>query len=307
LIFGQYGLSKHNLGVVYQEESGRYQCDGCHTGDGYAQAIEIGKNDPVSVGTMKISCKTCHTIHDKYDSTDFGFRMKSSVALRWPSTPLTTVDFKEGNVCARCHQARPITGRTTPDTLKPNGTSSYSRIGPHYGTVANVIAMKGLYDIPGGSQQVPTTNPHMSLSKGCVSCHMNSDAANPAVGGHTFLMPPANIGNVKSSECFTCHDAAQIKKGDRQKEIAGLLKTYRQLLINKSLLDTSQTVGAEGYNVMGEYPATPGGIPQAVPDKVIFECLMNYMFLAKERSYGVHNPAYVKAMLQNGIEYLQTH
>lgn len=298
LKFAQYDLSKHNKGVIYEEEAGRIQCGGCHSGDGFAEAASLGKDDPVASATSKINCQACHTIHNKFDSTDWALRITAGFKLRHTGAD---VDFKTGNICAKCHQARAYT-RTTPDTVKPaSATSTYSRFGPHYGIPANMVSMNGPVKIP-GSVAYPTSNPHASLAKGCISCHMNADASNPAVGGHTFLMPIANLSKVTA--CTTCHDAATIAAGAKMKENATLLAQYRQKLIEKKWLDTTQAVTADGYQVLGEYFATPDkkAVVFQNPDDV--SVVLNYLYLAKDRSRGAHNPAYFQALLKNGLEYL---
>ena len=297
--FNQYDLSKHNTGIIYEEEAGRLQCGGCHTGDGFAEAAAAGVNDPVSHATSKINCIACHKIHTNFDSTDFALRITSGFALRQTGA---TIDMKTGNLCSKCHQARAYT-RTVPDTIKSASKgSSYSRFGPHYGVITNVVTMNGPVQIP-GSMSYPTSNPHASLPKGCVSCHLNSDPTNPAVGGHTFSMPIANVGNIK--ECDNaCHSAAELKAYSLTKQNAADLAVYRQKLIDKGWLDTTQAVSAEGYNVLGEYAATPGGQTQVYTNSKDVDVILNYLYLAKEKSHGAHNPKYIQALIKNGLEYL---
>lgn len=301
LKFSQFDYSQHKKGVIYEEEGGRLACGGCHTGEGFVEAATIGKDDPVTMATGPINCRTCHTIHAKFDSTDFGFRITAGFKLRQTQVD---VDFKEGNTCAKCHQARAfVRSAGANDTIKAASTgAAYSRFGPHYGVVANVVSGNGLYNVPGSAAYPTSANPHYNLPKGCVSCHMATDKANPAVGGHTFSMPVANLSTLTS--CTTCHDAAKMKSAPTTTQIGKDIVTYRSLLIKKGYLDTTQAITAEGgYQVLGEYFATPGGKTQ-VYDKTTSEVILNYLYIAKERSKGVHNPAWVKAAVANGIEFL---
>lgn len=299
LKFNQYDLSIHNKGIIYEEEAGRVQCGGCHSGDGFAEAARLGQDDAVSLATSKINCKACHTIHTNFDSTDFALRITSGFALRHTKA---NIDLKTGNLCSKCHQARAFT-RTVPDTIS-RASGTYSRFGPHYGVVANVLTMNGPYQIP-GDVSYPTSNPHASLPKGCVSCHMGTDPANPASGGHTFLMLPANLSKIASCT-GTCHDAATIANAPKalQKEIGDKLVIYRQELIDRGWLDTSQAVLPDGgYQILGEYfRADQAKKEWSNPTDV--EVVLNYLYLAKDRSLGVHNPAYIKALVDNGLKYL---
>ncbi len=298
----QYNLSKHGTGEVYLEEAGRIGCGGCHSGDGFREAIALGKDDPTSLATSKINCKTCHTIHKAYDSTDWKLSFSSAFNLRFKGLATdANVDFKTGNLCGKCHQARTYT--RTPgdfDTISAaSSTSSYSRFGPHYGTVANVFAMKGLNNIEG--KEYSGSNPHANLAKGCVSCHMGKNSTNPAAGGHTFQMSVAQMGEL--TECKTCHSTGIPTA--KATQIKALLAEYRQLLINKSLLDTTQALGEEGYNVLGEYAKLSAVGKKTAIKKADGDALLNYLYLAKDRSNGAHNPGYVLFMLQNGVDYLK--
>ncbi|MGA2296639.1 MAG: hypothetical protein ABSG15_03725 [FCB group bacterium] len=303
----QFELSLHNTGTIYESESGNLGCDGCHTSEGFIEAASLGVNDAVSQGTGKLTCRTCHNIHTKYDSTDFSRRVADTLMLtlrQYGPATVAPINQHEGTICAKCHQARSFV-RTVPDTIKPNGTATYSRFGPHYGVVANVVTMNGPYPISGNEAG---TNPHALLPKGCVTCHMGKDTTNPAVGGHSFKLPFANLSKLSTiSTCTStgCHNAATIQSQTNAKQVAKDLATYRGLLMKKNMLDTTQTVNADGtYNILGEYPATPGGKLVVYQNKEDVDVLLNYLYLAKDRSNGVHNMPYVQALIKNALAYL---
>jgi hypothetical protein len=310
LIFAQYDLSQHNRGIVYEEEAGRIICGGCHSGDGFAEAAALGQDDANSVATSKISCKACHTIHKNYAMTDFGLRITSGFQLRQTKA---NIDIGKGNLCAKCHQGRAFT-RTVPDTISPTGTNSWSRFGPHYGTPANVYTMNGPYSIEGATTPLPSTNPHMGgtlFTNGCITCHMAKDegtgtAHNPAVGGHSFLMPQANLAKIAACGNSGCHTAAEMSDASLTKQIAADIATYRRKLIDKGWIDTTQAVNEEfpKMAVLGEYFSTPGGIKRTDMSKSDVEVTLNYLYVAKDRSNGVHNPNYIKAIVAQGLEYL---
>lgn len=298
LIFAQYDLSIHNKGIIYEEEAGRIACGGCHSGDGFVEAIKLGKDDPSTVATAKISCRTCHSIHSKYDETDFAVRYTNPVKLRKTGVEF---DYKGGNLCAKCHQARTYNDVVGADTtFKTSGSTTYTRYGPHYGTPANVFAMKGLYPIE-GTETIPTTNRHGNLSQGCITCHMNKLSTNPAAGGHTFLMTAAQMTEIE--ECKTCHEASVLTTTPKSKQIAAMLAETRQILIDRGFLDLSQTETEHGYQVLAEYlKQSKEGVKMT---KKEVQIALNYLYIAKDRSLGAHNPTYVYALVKNGLDALK--
>jgi Zn-finger protein len=301
LIFAQYDLSLHNKGVVYSSVAGRANCSSCHTADGFMQAVKTG-TPATANGSAKINCKACHPIHDKYTMEDFAIRVTAQQKVKLLISG-ETVDFKTGNLCATCHQGRSFNNLVGADTtFKTTGTSTYSRYGPHYGTPANIVAMKGLYPIE-GSVNIPSSNPHGNLEQGCVTCHMGKLSTNPATGGHKFQMTAAQM--VEIPTCATqCHDATTLTGTPKGKEIASMLKETRQILLDKKFIDISQTTGHDGnYQVLGEYFAQSKDGNYMTKEEV--QITLNYLFIAKDRSMGAHNPGYVYALVKNGLDKLK--
>lgn len=298
LIFAQFNLSQHNKGIVYEEEAGRIACGACHSGDGFIEAIKLGQNDPVSVATAAISCRTCHPIHSKYDETDFALRWSQSVKLRKGGAEF---DFKGGNTCAKCHQARTYNDVVGPDTtFKTSGSTTYTRFGPHYGTAANVYSMKGLYPIE-GPENIPSTNVHGNLQKGCVSCHMGKLSTNPAVGGHSFLMTAAQMTQIE--ECKTCHPSGEFSTTPKGKEIAAMLVEAREILLTKGWIDISQAGTPDDYHASSEYIAQSKEGNKMTKQQV--EATLNYLYVVRDHSLGAHNPRYVYAIMKNTLEFLK--
>lgn len=299
-----YELSKHNTGIVYEEEGGNLSCAACHSGTGYAEAADAGVDNPTAHASGPINCQACHPIHTDYAMTDFSLRQKAGFNLRIGGA---AVDFKNSNTCGRCHQGRTYALPAGDTTIKVGATSTttYTRFGPHYGTPANVFTMNGPYAIA-GSLPVPTTNIHGNLSKGCITCHMGSIPAAPTVGGHSFLIPAASFAKGVPEECKTCHTdpTNQFKTLALAADVKKDLAEYKQILITKGLLDLSQTTAEDGsYQILGEYlAASKTGVFYKADD---LKAVLNYLYLAKDRSYGAHNPTYVKALLKNGLEYLK--
>ena len=305
----QYELSLHGTGIVFEEEAGRAQCNACHTGDGYVEAAKLGTLDPIMGGSSAINCFACHDLHNKFDTTDWKLRIAKAVVLRQTPTAGQTMDFGGvGNTCATCHQARPIShvyskNDPTKDSLAKNSSGTYSRIGPHYGIIANVVAGIGIEPMTGLT--VTTDNPHKGLTKGCVDCHMATDTTNHASGGHTFLMTQANFQKMSdadwaSKKCGTCHSKAKVTTAAIAKQMATDIAGIRRILINASLLDTTQAVSTEGYKVIGEYVAALKTGPKLIGKDTV-SALIDYLYVAKDRSNGAHNPDLMRAMVTSRI------
>jgi len=311
----QYNLSLHGTGIVYEEEAGRAQCNACHTGDGYVEAVQLGQLDPVKGGSSAINCFTCHDLHDKFDTTDWKLRVASDIALRQPSTAGTFNFGSVGNTCARCHQARPIThvySKNDPskDSLAKNSNGTYSRIGPHYGIVANIVAGIGIEPMAGLSIPPTADNKHFAgLKKGCVDCHMAKDTTNTASGGHTFLMLQANMAKISAADwnakgCNTCHSQDKVNKAEISTKLKKDIANVRRIIINAGLLDTTQAVTTEGYKVIGEYVAALKTGPKLVGKDTV-SALINYLYVAKDRSNGAHNPDLMKNVVAALVEFFK--
>jgi hypothetical protein len=106
----------------------------------------------------------------------------------------------------------------------------------------------------------------------CNSCHM-SESADENTGLHTWVP--------SEESCTSCHTSGV------PTEAAGFtadMETLHGLLLAKGAITES------GSTVPGIYPAA---VAQAV---------WNYKTLEEDKSKGIHNPKYVKALLKNSIE-----
>lgn len=300
---GQYEMSMHGEGAVWIEEAGRAACGACHQGAGFAEAVALGTLDPKSSITGPIDCKTCHTIHTKYDNTDFALRLTSAIQLREnDANPAEKVDFKgAGNTCARCHQARIITRNNAAGFDTISGTTGYTRLGPHYGMAANIVTWKGIQEF--GAALPEQINPHASIS--CVTCHMGLDTANLASGGHTFKMTTASLANMiaknikdgKNTGCVCHNDPVALAKGTLGKAVAADIALIRAKLIEKNFLYIPDPTGlTTAQIILGEYIKVPDGKKFAMP-KDDASMVMDYQFVSKDRSNGAHNPKMVPALV----------
>lgn len=274
----QWAASIHATGTAFARNTG--ECAICHTSQGFLGDLD-GTFDWTAEGAIinnpnPQNCYTCHTIHDTYTTADLALTVSGAVELR--NTGGTTFDFGSGGLCATCHQGRTV------DPFPVEGGADIvvtsSRYGVHHGPMANTISGIGLWNVGTGY----VNSAHSSIANTCVTCHM-ADGYGYQSGGHTFFMANES-GSLNIAGCLECHpgtEAADLTE-ELQAEIAALLAEL------KVKLDAAG-ITAEGSDssIAGTYPAEVAGA-----------CL-NYKAITEDKSLGVHNPKYIKKLLQNTI------
>ncbi|MCX7879943.1 MAG: hypothetical protein N2517_04715 [Ignavibacteria bacterium] len=298
----QFHNSLHYKGTNFGTAN-RTQCAVCHTHEGFRESLTTKLDTTLAVipNPTGPNCRTCHFIHTKFDSTDYQLTYTSPVKFRHGGQ---TVDFGAGNLCAKCHQARIV--NPMPVVGGDSINVATFRWGPHYGMNANILAGMGGYEIP-GPQEYPQKNPHKTAIKdGCITCHMGPTFGAFA-GGHSFKMSYLS-GNQKvehPASCATadCHPGANKFDIDgKVTEIKNLIAQLRQKLIDRGLLDVSRN--PDGTNVLEEYIMLPGNRPKKF-SSLEAGAVLNYLLVAKDRSNGIHNYKYAKALLVNTLNALQ--
>jgi hypothetical protein len=258
-------------------------CAPCHTSEGFRETL--GTVQP-KMAAAKIenptpqNCRTCHNIHQKFDLTDFNLATTAPVQLITGGI----INIGKGNICAECHQPR--LANPQPVVGGPNVTLTSSRYGVHHGPQASVLFGEGGYEIPGTEKY--DKSPHVAIvPDGCVTCHMATPYGNLA-GGHTLNMAYGTPGTDNVAGCLKCHTTAKNFDVDGvQTEVTALLAQFKTLLINAKLMSSDLVF------VLGTYPADKAGV------------MLNYQLITEDKSLGVHNAKYVKAILKNSIAYLQ--
>lgn len=274
----QYESSGHGIGAYVSYAGGRKSCARCHSNEGFLEVQKTGRDTTaadIAIPT-RISCETCHSgTHETFDvetdGKDYKLTSKSPVALIMFKGE-KTVDFgASSNLCANCHQPR--TAAPTADA-DGNFKISSTHYGPHHGPQASYLEGVGAAEISGSVvYPAPHAGAHASTA-GCVTCHMGEGEGDE--GGHTF--------NPTVASCTACHaDAKSFDINGVQTEVKGLLEELAGVLKAKGVLD------ADGVVVPGTYPVD------------LAKAYYNYIGIEEDRSEGVHNPAYIKAVLKNTI------
>ena len=99
----QHSNSGHQMGSTFERNG--TSCAPCHTHQGYHEILATGEQSTSSEvsNPLPANCRTCHKIHENFDSTDFALRNPDPVQM-WIDG--TEIDLGSGNQCINCHQAR---------------------------------------------------------------------------------------------------------------------------------------------------------------------------------------------------------
>jgi len=276
----QYEASVHANGGNFERNG--TSCAPCHTSEGFREVLSTGSDVTESSinNPTPPNCRTCHNLHTNYDYSDYTLASVNPVQLRINGE---TVDIDNGNLCVNCHQ--PLMPDPLPSVGGNDITITSPYWGPHHGTQASIFSGIGGYEISGSVQY--TSSVHgTAINDGCITCHMATAYGNQA-GGHTMNMAYDYHGNSvpNTAGCKSCHaDLVTFDYNGIQTEVQLLLDELKNLLLENNVIDDT------GHPVIGKVSA----------DKA--SALMNYLMIINDGSYGVHNPGYTKALLQNSIE-----
>jgi hypothetical protein len=260
--------STHGSGEAYLRGSSS-SCAGCHSGGGFSARIAAGL-DPNEVeagdpNPTRQDCRACHQIHTSYTAADFALETTEPVDLF--AVEGVTFDGGMGNLCGNCHQPRRVIGEAVDGMIEV--TSSHW--GPHHG--AETIMLLGTGGA-GGLEGSPSAH-YMLVEDTCVGCHMGEGR------NHTFEPSVA--------ACQACHtDAEDFDINGVQTEVQAMLDELEEGLIALGWLDE------EGHPTVDFVPEDQAA------------ALWNWIYIAHEdKSLGVHNPAYTKALIEAGLAALE--
>ncbi|UCD99101.1 MAG: hypothetical protein JSV42_19550 [Chloroflexota bacterium] len=263
--------SLHGSGEAYVRGTNA-SCAGCHSGGGFSARIAAGLNpDEVAEGDpnpTRQDCRTCHQIHVTYTGEDWA--LESTDPVDFFAVEGATYDGGEGNLCANCHQPR----RVFPGAVDGVVTGISEHWGPHHGGQAPMLlGVAGAGDVEGS----PSSHYNM-VEDTCVACHMGPDRV------HTY---EPNV-----AVCQECHSGAEnFDINGVQTEVQAQLDELGDALVAAGVLSEN---GPEGHPTVEE---APEGLAIA---------LWNWIYIAHEdKSLGVHNSAYTKALLEEAFAALE--
>ena len=289
--FAQLQKANHSDSLpfgYYEPTEGRLTtCYKCHYTSGYIGAIESGKPfhqfsyssdsfDTIPKDTPNVSCSVCHDPHSAQSA--YGLRSGSA-----------------GTACDTCHHEKW-------QNAVIEGKSGAFENGYHY---------------PGEdySDFLAAGNPHHTEDK-CVLCHMSTASSGEdennvrSIGGHTFRMrdfgpddvPETGDDVLNIGVCQSCHPGVtDFDKSGMQTEIRELLSTLGGLLTGKNhdFLPANQPGKCARCHKGGTVPFIDD------QDNVLENAYTNYKLILNDRSWGIHNPGYIKKLLEDSITSIQ--
>ncbi len=286
--FAELQKSNHSDPVpfgYYEPTEGRLTtCYKCHYTPGFVGAVKSGEPfsefkygsetlPAIAMDTPNVSCSVCHDPHSAENPQ--GLRTGSA-----------------GTTCETCHNEK------WQNTII-EGLSGEFENGYHY---------------PGEDYSffLADGNPHHTEKK-CVLCHMSrSDDALDyngirKIGGHTFRMRDFGPDNIPETSddiliikvCQHCHEGLEtFDLNGFQTEIKGLMDTLFSLLSgsNHEFLPANQPGKCARCHKGGTVPFLDD------PDGILENAYTNYKLFVNDRSRGMHNPGYIKKLLQDSID-----
>jgi hypothetical protein len=209
-------------------------------------------------------CRACHQVHTSFTAADWALETTDAVDLY--AFEDVTYDGGEGNLCVNCHQPRRQIAEAVDGFIEITST----HWGPHHGPQSAM-----LLGIGGAGEVEGKPSAHVTLVEDtCVSCHVGEGAS------HTFEPDVAS--------CQGCHaDIEDFDFSGLQTDVQAMLDELEEGLIALGWLDE------EGHPTVTQVPEAQAA------------ALWNWIYIAHEdKSEGVHNPAYTKALLEAGLEAL---
>jgi hypothetical protein len=282
LITEQYEMSVHAEANTLSRGTSA-SCARCHGNEGFKIAIKAGVDvlaEDLPYVT-RISCETCHDFHETLDQTgegpDYAMRTMEPVDLlmyRVDSLPSVVVDYgTESNLCVNCHQPRRAWESYFAEVENDSLDQTSTHFGGHHGPQGTDLAGIGGFKVAGTVPYPAEMSTTHATGGGCVKCHM-------ANFNHEF---EPSLDGCNTSDC---HDGgvSDFDFQGKQTEINNLMASLKDELITAGLLD------ADGEPILGRFPADHVG------------ALYNYELILDDRSEGIHNFGYIRALLQNSIE-----
>lgn len=346
----EYSKSRHFRGRSFRRAR-TGECAPCHTHEGFLDVIKNNtsaefKADPKNPSAFincfvasdsslvypgPIICFTCHSsVHTRHTPDEF-YPLTSTRPVpmtMWGGSK--TISFRRdiSNLCAKCHQPRPVispsgkpidySGLTGEKSSVFNAATFSYDTGIHFGTQAAIFSGIGAVEFGSGYSNSAHTE-----KASCTDCHM-SEPSNSG-GGHTFIAK----GNFNGCNKAGCHSSRNESDPELKKVLneinSGILKLGEKLdrISEPGILKKDTATGVfTGYpdiydpqfNPNGKYrsPSTAGWnegdinhnsslppFPQL--SNAQFGAFLNFQMVLRDGSKGIHNYNYTRRLIKKSI------
>lgn len=286
--------------VADQFEAGHNlnSCGKCHSGYYIYEAILNARAvpDDALLGQpreeqLAVECVVCHDPHMQTGNaiepgTDRDFQLRfPEVAYPFPTnSKAAALNPDRFNLCGQCHHSR------------GNDWTSTSR-GPHHSVQANIYT--GEMPMPDGMEDMPLVlsrnSVHSLAPEQCATCHMYRedfhDEQAPAIAGHTFQP------SFKGCTTAGCHPAAA-----NAEVLFNTLKTEVMTRLNAIEARLDMELPGDGW----QWSATGGPSDQSTVSDNVKKIRFLWSYISNDGSYGLHNPDYIRSMLDEAEDLLIT-
>ena len=276
--------SLHGTGEAFLRGTSA-DCAGCHGSEEAKVRINAGltPHDPSIEGVVNVSpfnCRTCHNIHTTYTEADFSLTGGDKpVAMEKTGG---TYDGGQGNLCAQCHQVR----NDKPEVTNGNVDVTSSRYGPHYGIPAPMLLGEGGLGVSGS----PSVH-YLAVENTCVNCHMGDER------NHTYAPTVPR--------CQTCHgDVTDFNVNGVVEEITAMVEELHTIFVDEKLLNPDTDLWGIYDAATDKWSNPSADAPLTVTDAVA-NAMWNYKFVVYDKSMGVHNSDYTRALLQQALDAMK--
>ena len=262
----EWAESNHGISESAAYAGGRSSCTGCHSGASFSDMVAAGLTPDQVESVTAVTKQDCRTCHQVHTTyTGADWALETTDPVAMFAAEGVTYDGGKGNLCVNCHQAR----RVFPEAVDGVVTGISSHWGPHHGPQSSM-----LLGIAGAGVEGKPSAHYSMVEDTCVACHASNHTFEPDIAA-----------------CQGCH--ADIEDPDfsgLQTEVQAMLDELGELLVAEGVLSE---IGPDGHPTVEEAPEN------------VAIALFNWIYVAHEdKSMGVHNPAYTKALLQAGLDAL---
>ncbi|TWT44184.1 Cytochrome c-554 precursor [Phycisphaerae bacterium RAS1] len=297
--YDQWADSKHAevtplLATRFEAGMSLSTCGDCHSGEFFHLAVleqqDVSDDELAGVPADQqnaVVCGTCHAPHDRTrnavaptDGRDYQLRFPEIASPTATNTIEAVTNAARFNLCGQCHHDR---GTTWEDSARPPHPSNQSNV-----YVGEMPAPEGMAPLVLSRSSVHA----LFMPAQCATCHMHrSDPRSPiapVLSEHTFA--------VNNSSCATagCHPSV------------AAAESFRATLEAEIQAKLDCIAAALGEPATWEYESNGGpdaAGQQALPDTTR-QARYLYYYVRGDGSLGLHNPDYVRNILERALALL---